>query len=456
MIKKVLIANRGEIAVRIIRTCKEMNIQTVAIYSTVDKQSLHVQLADQAICVGPASSKDSYLNMNNIIQAALTTGCDAIHPGFGFLSENAQFALLVNECGLIFIGPNTEVIEKMGNKIKAKEMMKQANIPTIPGSDGIVKTQQEAIEIASTIGFPLIIKACNGGGGKGMRVVTEIDKVVPAYLSAKSEAKASFGSDDVYIEKMFENAKHIEVQIMADQFSNVLHLYERDCSFQRRHQKMIEETPCHALLPEVRSSIVEKAIAAAKFANYDNVGTIEFLLDQNNNFYFLEMNTRIQVEHPISEMITGIDLIKCQIIAACKRPLPYKQSDIAINGHAIECRINAEDINNNYAPSPGKITFIHFPGGRNVRIDSAVYNGSIISPFYDSMIAKVIVHGKTRLEAIKKMRCVLEELIIDGIKTNTEFHYFVLHHKNFIDGHYTIQFADQFIKELTVQNEYIQ
>jgi len=456
MIKKMLIANRGEIAVRIIRTCKEMNIQTVAIYSTVDKQSLHVQLADQAVCVGPAPSNDSYLNKNSIIEAALSTGCDAIHPGFGFLSENAQFALLVQECDLIFIGPDASIIEKMGNKIKAKEMMRQANIPTIPGSVGIVKTQHEALTIAQEVGFPLIIKACNGGGGKGMRVVNDIDKVVPAYFSAKAEAKASFGNDDVYIEKMFENAKHIEVQIVADQFGNVLHLFERDCSFQRRHQKMIEETPCHALSKEIREAILDSAIRAAKFVNYDNVGTIEFLLDENDKFYFMEMNTRIQVEHPISEMITGIDLVKCQIIAASNRPLPFTQDDIVLSGHALECRINAEDINNNYSPSPGKVAFIHFPGGRNVRIDSAIYNGSIISPFYDSMIAKIIVHGKTRLETIKKMRAALEEMIVDGIKTNTEFHYFVLHHKNFIDGHYTTQFADQFIKELKAQNEYIQ
>ncbi len=456
MIKKVLIANRGEIAVRILRTCKEMNIETVAIYSTADRMSLHVQLADQSVCVGPPSSIDSYLNMNNIIEAALSTGCDAIHPGFGFLSENAAFASLVVECGLIFIGPKADIIEKMGNKIKAKEMMREANVPIIPGSLGVVKTQQEAMSIAKEIGFPLIIKASAGGGGRGMRVAKSIDEVVPAYISAKTEAKAAFGNDDVYIEKMFENTKHIEVQIMADQHGNVLHLYERDCSFQRRHQKMIEETPCHTLSNSIRDNIVQDAVLAATYVGYDNVGTIEFLLDQQDNHYFMEMNTRIQVEHPVSEMISGIDLIKCQIIAASKRPLPFKQDDIIISGHAIECRINAEDIKNNFSPSPGKVEFVHFPAGRNVRIESAVYNGAMISPYYDSMIVKVIVVAKTRLEAIKKMRRALEEMIVDGIKTNVEFHYFVLHHKEFIDGHYTTQFADQFIKELLSQNEYIQ
>src|SRR5690554_781098 len=425
MIKKVLIANRGEIAVRILRTCKEMNIETVAIYSTVDHMSLHVQLADQSVCVGPPSSIDSYLNMNNIIEAALSTGCDAIHPGFGFLSENAAFASLVVECGLIFIGPKADIIEKMGNKIKAKEMMREANIPIIPGSLGVVKTQQEAMNIAKEIGFPLIIKASVGGGGRGMRVAKNIDEVVPAYISAKTEAKAAFGNDDVYIEKMFENTKHIEVQIMADQHGNVLHLYERDCSFQRRHQKMIEETPCHNLSNNIRDKIVNDAVLAATYVGYDNVGTIEFLLDQQDNHYFMEMNTRIQVEHPVSEMISGVDLIKCQIIAASKRPLPFKQEDIVISGHSIECRINAEDIKNNFAPSPGKVEFVHFPAGRNVRIESAVYNGAMISPYYDSMIVKIIVIAKTRLEAIKKMRRALEEMIVDGIKTNVEFHYFV-------------------------------
>lgn len=456
MIKKILIANRGEIAVRIIRTCKEMNIETVAIYSVPDAESLHVQLADEAICVGPASSSSSYLNMNNIIEAALQSGCDAIHPGFGFLSENAKFARLIQECDLIFVGPQADIIEKMGNKIKAKEMMRQANIPVIPGSVGIVNSQQEAIQYAQEIGFPLIIKAAAGGGGRGMRVAHDMDEVIPSYYAAKSEAKAAFNNDDVYMEKMFVNTKHIEVQIMADQHGNVLHLYERDCSFQRRHQKMIEETPCHSLDEATRKRIIEDAVKAARFVHYDNVGTIEFLLDQDNNHYFMEMNTRIQVEHPISEMISGVDLIRCQIIAASNRPLPFTQDNIAINGHSIECRINAEDVKNNFAPSPGKIEFVHFPAGRNVRIESAVYCGAVISPFYDSMIVKIIVFGKTRLEAIKKMRNALEEMIVDGVKTNTEFHYFALHHKSFVDGSYTTQFADQFVKELLVQNEYIQ
>lgn len=456
MIKKILIANRGEIAVRIIRTAKEMNIETVAIYSMADAESLHVQLADEAICVGPAASSDSYLNMNNVIEAALLNRCDAIHPGFGFLSENAKFARLVQECNLIFIGPQADIIEKMGNKIKAKEMMREANIPVIPGSIGIVHTQQEALASASEVGFPLIIKAAAGGGGRGMRIAHHIDEVVPAFFAAKSEAKAAFNNDDVYIEKMFVNTKHIEVQIMADKHGNTLHLYERDCSFQRRHQKMIEETPCHYLDEATRASIINDAIKASAYVKYDNVGTVEFLLDKDNNHYFMEMNTRIQVEHPISEMISGIDLIKCQIIAASNRPLPFKQEDINISGHSIECRINAEDVKNNFAPSPGRIEFVHFPAGRNVRIESAVYNGALISPFYDSMIVKIIVYGKSRLEAIKKMRNALEEMIVEGVKTNIEFHYFALHAKHFVDGQYTTGFADEFIKELLTQDEYIQ
>ncbi len=456
MIHRILIANRGEIAVRIIRTCKEMGIETVAVYSQPDRDSLHVQLADESVCIGPASSTLSYLNMNNILEAALNMGCDAIHPGFGFLSENAKFARLVEQCDLIFIGPNPSIIEKMGNKMKAKETMKLANIPVIPGSEGIVKTAQEAVEIAKDIGFPIIIKAVAGGGGRGMRLAKSEDDVIPAYLAAKSEAKAAFKNDDVYIEKLFTNTKHIEVQIMADKHGNVLHLFERDCSFQRRHQKMIEETPCHMLSNDVRDRIINDAIKAARFVDYDNVGTIEFLLDQNMNHYFMEMNTRIQVEHPITEMITGIDIVKNQIIAASNRPLNIKQEDIKQEGYSIECRINAEDTKNNFAPSPGTIEFVHFPAGRNVRIESAVYNGMEISPFYDSMIVKVVVYGATRLEAIKKMREALEEMIVEGVKTNIEFHYFVLHHKDFVEGKYTTEFADSFIKELLSREEYIQ
>ena len=456
MIHKILIANRGEIAVRIIRTCKEMGIETVAIYSEPDRDSLHVQLADESVCVGPAASALSYLNMNNILEAALNTGCDAIHPGFGFLSENAKFARLVEQCDLTFIGPQAEIIEKMGHKMKAKETMKLANIPVIPGSDGIVHTSQEALRVSKDIGFPIIIKAVAGGGGRGMRLAKSEDEVIPSFLAAKAEAKAAFKNDDVYIEKLFTKTKHIEVQIMADKHGNVLHLFERDCSFQRRHQKMIEETPCHMLSTEVRNRITNDAIKAAHFVSYDNVGTIEFLLDQDMNHYFMEMNTRIQVEHPVTEMITGIDIVKHQIIAASNRAFTIKQEDIKNEGYSIECRINAEDIKNNFAPSPGTIEFVHFPAGRNVRIESAVYNGMVISPFYDSMIVKVVVYGATRLEAIKKMRKALEEMIVDGVKTNIEFHYFVLHHKEFVEGKYTTEFADSFIKELLSREEYIQ
>lgn len=448
MIEKLLIANRGEIAVRIIRTCKEMGIQTVAVYSTADRMSLHVQLADEAVCIGGPLSSQSYLNMNAIIQAACNTGCDAIHPGFGFLSENSQFARLVAQCGLIFIGPSPDIIDMLGNKSEARKMMKESGVPIIPGSKEIIETVEQGLKIAQEIGYPVMIKASNGGGGRGMRIIKDENEFESQYLNAKAEAKACFGDDDMYLEKFIESPKHIEVQVVGDQHGNVIHLFERDCSFQRRNQKMIEEAPCHVLKKDVRERLFKDAIKACQHVGYDSVGTIEFLLDKHGQYYFMEMNTRIQVEHPITEMICGIDLIKLQINIANGIKIPYQQSDIHQNGYALECRINAEDMNNNFAPTPGKITFMHLPGGRGVRVDSAMYSGCEISPYYDSMILKLITFAPTRLECIKKMRAALSEVIIDGISTNTKFHYYVLHSKEFIEGSYDTSFAQSFIEEL--------
>lgn len=448
MIKKLLIANRGEIAVRIIRACKEMGITSVAVYSTADHNSLHVQLADEAICIGGPLPKDSYLNMNAIIQAACNSGCDAIHPGFGFLSENSSFARLVEECGFIFVGPNAKLIDLLGNKSQARQMMKEAGVPIIPGSKEILTSVNHGKAVANEIGYPVIIKASNGGGGRGMRVIQSDDDFEEQYNNAKAEAKACFGEDDVYLEKFIESPKHIEVQVVGDQYGNVVHLFERDCSFQRRHQKMIEETPCHTLSDEVREKMLNDAVKACQHLGYFSLGTIEFLLDKHNHYYFMEMNTRIQVEHPITEMLTGVDLVKLQINIAQGLKLPFAQKDIVMKCHALECRINAEDMNKQFAPTPGKIQFMNIPGGNGVRVDSAMYNGCEVSPYYDSMILKLIVYAPTRLECIKKMRSALSEVIIDGIETNTKFHYYVLHSKGFINGTYDTSFCESFIKEL--------
>ncbi len=448
MIKKILIANRGEIAIRIIRTCKEMSIKTVVIYSTADKDALHVQLADESVCIGGPRPKDSYLNMNQIIQAACSTGCDAIHPGFGFLSENPTFAKLVQQCGLIFIGPDAEIIEKMGNKSEARKIMMQAGVPVVPGSKEIIESVEQGLKIAAEVSYPVMIKASSGGGGRGMRIVHNESEFESSYLNAKAEALSCFADDAVYIEKYIENPKHIEVQLMADKFGNVVHLYERDCSFQRRNQKLIEEAPCYVLDASIRERLLADAVKACEYVGYNSVGTIEFLLDCHGKYYFMEMNTRIQVEHPITEMICNIDIIKHQIKIADNQKLLIKQNDITTQGYAIECRINAEDVNQDFAPSPGTISFLNTPGGRGIRIDSAVYNGYTIPPFYDSMILKLIAFAPTRLEAIRKMRIALEELIIDGIKTNIEFHYMTLHHPKFIEGKYNTGFAATFIEEI--------
>lgn len=448
MFKKILIANRGEIAVRIIRTCHELGIEAVAVYSTADRMSLHVQLADEAICIGPAKSKDSYLNMKNILQAAISTGCDAIHPGFGFLSENATFSRLVEACGLTFIGPSGDVIDLLGNKSAARSVMREMDVPVVPGSQGKIENEEQALAWARQIGFPVLIKASAGGGGRGMRRAYNEEGFLDAYLTAKEEAKVCFGDDDMYIEKLVLHPKHIEFQILADRQGNVIHLGERDCSIQRRNQKMIEEAPCAKMSETLREEMGAAAIRAAKACHYTNAGTVEFVLDENNNYYFIEMNTRIQVEHPVTEMITGVDIVKEQIRIAAGQPLSYTQDEIVIRGHAIECRINAENPQKGFQASPGTIKQLHLPGGLGVRIDTALYQGYQVVPHYDSMVAKVIVHGNTRLEAIRRMRRVLEELMIDGIDTNLELQYVILHHSDFVRGHFNTSFIEDNLEEL--------
>ncbi|MGL4329700.1 MAG: acetyl-CoA carboxylase biotin carboxylase subunit [Clostridium sp.] len=443
MISKVLVANRGEIAVRVIRACKELGIKTVAIYSDADKEAMHTQLADEAICVGAGKSKDSYLNEINIISAAVTTKCNAIHPGFGFLSENAEFASICEECNIKFIGPSSETMSIMGNKSRARDIMKSAGVPVVPGSDGVVATYEDAMVEARKIGFPLMIKASAGGGGKGIRLVRKFEELENAYNTAKSEAKNNFNDDSVYMEKFIENPRHIEFQILGDSFGNVVHLGERDCSVQRRNQKVIEEAPSYILSAELREKMGDVAVRAAKAVNYVNAGTIEFLVDKNNDFYFMEMNTRIQVEHPITEMITNVDIVKEQLKIASGEEMKLNQDMIKIDGHAIECRINAENPSRNFAPCPGKIDFLNLPGGNGIRVDTAVYPGYTIPPLYDSMIAKLIVHGKTREEAIRKMISALEEVVIDGIDSNVDFHISILNNKRFREGSFDTSFISE-------------
>jgi len=441
LFNKILIANRGEIAVRIIRACREMGIATVAVYSQADKDALHTQLADEAVCIGPAKSSESYLNMQNIISAACLTKSQAIHPGFGFLSENSVFASMCKECNIKFIGPDAETIDLMGNKSNAIKLMSKAGVPVIPGSNGIVENVERAKEIAEKLGYPVMIKASAGGGGKGIRIVKNESEIEASYNAAKNEAKASFTDDSIYIEKMIENARHIEVQILADEFENVVYLGERDCSLQRRNQKVLEEAPSIAINEKTRKKLGESAVKAVKASKYKNAGTVEFLYSSDGSYYFMEMNTRIQVEHPITEMITDVDIVKEQIRIAAGLQLSIKQKDIQINGHSIECRINAEDPENNFAPSPGKINYLLLPGGGNgLRIDSAVYAGYTIPPFYDSMIAKVITKGKTRQEAIVKMRRALGEFVIEGIKTNIDFQLDLLNNENYIKGNFDTNF----------------
>ncbi|MEA5082990.1 MAG: acetyl-CoA carboxylase biotin carboxylase subunit [Lachnospiraceae bacterium] len=448
MFSKILIANRGEIAVRIIRACREMGIKTVAVFSEPDRDALHTQLADEAVCIGPAKSNDSYLNMQNIISAAVATKAQAIHPGFGFLAENSIFAAMCTECNIKFIGPDAETIDKMGNKSNARELMIEAKVPVIPGSDGVVEDSQKAKEVAKKLGYPVMVKASAGGGGKGIRIVRSEEDLEAAYESAKSETKAAFGDDTMYMEKVVENARHIEIQILGDEFGNVIHLGERDCSLQRRNQKVLEEAPSPALNEDVRKAMGDAAVKAAKAVGYKSAGTIEFLYEKSGNFYFMEMNTRIQVEHPVTEMITGIDIVKEQIRIAEGQKMTIKQKDVVIKGHAIECRINAENPEKNFAPSPGKIDFLLVPGGGlGVRIDSAVYAGCNILPYYDSMIAKVITYGNTRAEAIEKMRRCLYEFVIEGVDTNIEFQEKILTNEKYLAGLFDTSFiANEIIK----------
>lgn len=446
MIQRVLIANRSEIAVRIIRACKEMGIETVAVYSQADKEALHVQMADQAVCIGASLASESYLNMNNLIQAACLTGCDAIHPGFGFLSENSRFARLVQECGLTWIGPRPEVIERLGNKTEARKMMAAKGVPIIPGMSKALSSEQEGLSVADEIGYPIILKASNGGGGKGMRVVRSETEFQDAYYQTKSEAKQFFGDEDVYIEKFIENPKHIEVQLAGDRYGNCVHFYERDCSFQIDNQKMMEEAPCSCLSEAQRAALVESACKACKAAKYDSVGTVEFLFDGNQH-YFMEMNTRIQVEHPITEMITGIDLIALQIRLAQGDPLPFTQAQIHKNGVAIECRINAEDVHHDFHGCAGKIRFYHCPGGNGIRVDSGIYSGYEVPPFYDSMLCKIIAYAPNRKACIQKMKGALEEIIVDGIETNEEFLYLALFQEDFLKGSYDTSMAAKFYQQ---------
>lgn len=434
MFRKLLIANRGEIAVRIIRACKELGIETVAVYSEADRNSLHVKMADEAVCIGKAKSKDSYLNMSNIISATVLTGAQAIHPGFGFLSENSKFARLCSDCNIKFIGPSADVIDLMGNKSKARETMMNAGVPVVPGSDKDVVNADEGLEIAKNIGFPVMIKAAAGGGGKGMRPAFSKDEFMELFDTARAEAKACFGDDRMYIEKLIVEPRHIEFQIMADSYRNVIHLGERDCSIQRRNQKVLEESPSPVMSDELRKKMGKAAVNAAKAVGYENAGTIEFLLDKNENFYFMEMNTRIQVEHPVTETVTGMDLVKEQILVASGAVLSKKQEDIKVTGHAIECRINAENPDLGFRPSPGKIEKLILPGGPGVRIDSGVYAGYLIPPVYDSMIAKLIVHGDDRKEAVARMKRALDEFYIEGVDTNISFQKRIMENENYNKG----------------------
>lgn len=447
MFKKILIANRGEIAVRIIRACRELGVRCVAVYSTADRRSLHAQIADEAVCIGPPVTKDSYLNMDAVIQAALNTGAEAIHPGFGFLSENAEFARKCAENGLVFIGPSPEAIEMLGNKAAAKETMAEAGVPVIPGSKGAVHSLEEAREIAEKAGYPVLVKASAGGGGRGIRRVDLPSELEAQMTAAQQEAEKFFGDSSVYIEKFLINPHHVEIQIIADQQGHYIYLGERDCSMQRRNQKVIEECPSPIVDAELRKKMGEAAVTAAKQCNYCNAGTIEFLVDESHGFYFMEMNTRIQVEHPITEEVTGFDLVKAQIEIAAGLPLKVTQEDIKLRGHAIECRINAENPELDFRPSPGTITALYMPGGPGIRIDGAVYQGYTITPYYDSMISKLIAHGSDREDAINKMKWALAEFIVEGVDTNIEFQLEMITRPEFRNGSYDIGFLNRYMEK---------
>ena len=447
MFNKILIANRGEIAVRIIRACREMGIRTVAVYSEADKDCLHTLLADEAICIGPAPSSQSYLNMERILSATVAMKADAIHPGFGFLSENARFAKLCQQCNITFIGPSAEIINRMGNKSEARNTMMQAGVPVVPGSKEPVYTAEDGLVMAKEIGFPVMIKASSGGGGKGMRISRSEEDFTEHFTAAQLESVKGFSDDTMYIEKYIEKPRHVEFQIMGDKFGHVVHLGERDCSIQRRHQKVMEESPCEVISPELRKKMGEVAVKAAKAVNYENAGTIEFLLDKDKNFYFMEMNTRIQVEHPVTELVSGIDLIKEQIRVAAGEPLSVSQEDIQIKGHAIECRINAENPKKHFMPCPGRITNVHIPGGNGVRVDTHIYNDYKVPANYDSMLMKLIVYDKDRASAIAKMRSALGEVIIEGIETNIDFQYEILENEAFQKGDTDTGFIEKYFPD---------
>ncbi len=447
MFQKILIANRGEIAVRIIRACREMGILSVAVYSEADREALHTQLADEAVCIGPAQTAESYLNMERILSAAIATKAQAIHPGFGFLSENEHFADMCVKSGIAFVGPSGELIGKMGNKSPARATMMEAGIPVVPGTKEPVYEAEQGLAIADEMGYPVMIKASSGGGGKGMRIASSHEEFENHFHLAQQESVNAFGDNTMYIEKYIEKPRHIEIQILADKFGNTLWLGERDCSIQRRHQKVMEESPCAVIDDNLRRRMGETAVQAAKAVHYENAGTIEFLLDKNKNFYFMEMNTRIQVEHPVTEMVTGIDLVKEQIRIAAGESLKISQEEIRLKGHAIECRINAEDPEKNFMPCPGTIEDLHFPGGNGVRIESALYNGYTIPPYYDSMVAKVIVHGEDRIDAIRKMRSALGEVVVDGITTNLDFQYDILNHPTFLSGDIDTHFIPDYFEK---------
>ena len=448
MFHRILIANRGEIALRVIRACRELGIETVAVYSEADRDALHVQLATRAVCIGPARSAESYLNQAVVLTAAVESGCEAVHPGYGFLSENAEFADLCQKCGLTFIGPSGNVIRAMGDKASARAMMKAAGVPVVPGSDGCVADVEEALRWAEDIGYPVMLKATAGGGGRGMRRVFSSQELPEAFASAQAEAEACFGDGSLYVEKLILHPRHIEFQIMADSRGNVVHLGERDCSIQRKHQKLMEESPSCALSEELREAMGQAAIAAARCCGYLGAGTVEFVLDPEGHFYFIEMNTRIQVEHPVTEMVTGVDLVREQIRVAAGLPLSFTQEEATVRGHAIEVRVNAEDPANGFRPCPGKTEFVHFPGGCGVRVDSALYNGFTLSPYYDSMVAKIIVHAPTRLGAIRRMRRCLEELTIQGYPTSADLAYLILYHGDYLRGKYDTAFLEEHLEEL--------
>ena len=447
LFKKILIANRGEVALRVIRACRELGIRTVAVYSEPDVNSLHVRFADQHVCIGPAPSSGSYLNIPHIISAAEITDADAIHPGYGFLAENASFAEICEQCKIKFIGPKPDIIRRMGDKAEAKRTSLEAGVPVIPGSDGIVRDVDDAAGFAHKVGFPVIIKAAAGGGGRGMRVATNEETLRQSFTTAQAEALAAFGNGDVYLEKFLVNPRHVEFQVLGDEHGNIIHLGERDCSIQRRHQKLIEETPCPVMTPELRERMGRAAMAACKATGYIGAGTVEFLLDYDHNFYFMEMNTRLQVEHPVTEVVTNIDIVKEQIRIAAGAPLRYTQNEIVYDGHAIECRINAEDPENGFRPCPGVLETYHPPGGPGVRVDSHAYREYVISPFYDSMIAKLIVRGHDRDEAIQRMIRALEEYIIEGVKTTIPFHQWVMNHRVFRQGDFGTNFVDEYYKK---------